>query len=306
MKKIIVTAVVTCLLLSTYVMSANATFNPKRNKAYTTQSTDNKENWAVIICAGARPNQTEGKTGAVPIRATSKHVYETFKQLGYDDEHIYFLHDKDLSAEGADGVVSKANIEYAITEWLKNNSDSNDNCCIIHSGHGGAGLLGIWNFEKGEPELLYTYELASWIDVVEYDVFTILIDACYSGTFLHSLSGENRIVITSSSPSRVCIGLKELVFTYHFLNKLEKNVSYGKAWEYADKQIARRNIPKELYPTDGESFFRIFLGKMFSKILMFLQNPQIDDNGDKKGHGTILANKLPIAGDGKLALRTYP
>ena len=139
-------------------------------------------------------------------------------------------------------------------EWLKSHSDNNDNCCIIFIGHGGPGILGIWNYEKGTPELLYTYEFASWVDILEYNVLTVIIDACFSGTIIRPLSQENRIIISSASPSGVSTGLSEIVFTYHFFNKLEKNVSYGKAWEYADKQMARMNIPDVLFPDLEKSF----------------------------------------------------
>ena len=303
-EKIIKTVIVTILLLFISVFPVDAQVIFQKSSEIKFRITDiQKENWVLIICAGAKPNQTEGKAGAGPIRNTSKHVYETFKQLGYDDDHIYYLHDVNSSAEGADGIVSKINIRYAIIEWLKINSDSNDNCCIIFNGHGGPGLISVWNNESEIAEFILFSELAEWLDTLEYDLITIIIDSCFSGSLIRSLSKENRIVISSTSPLSLCIALNELVFSYHFFNKLVQNVSYGKAWEHADKQIARINITKELFPNIEKISLKIRIKII---LLMFLQNPKIDDNGDKWGHGTLFANKLPFRGDGILALETYP
>lgn len=299
--KLILTITVIILLLLPLIRTANAAFNPQINITSSNQLSDSdKENWVVIICAGANDNISEGKVGAESIRATSKHVYDTFKQLGYDDEHIFYLHDRNSSAEGADGVVSKSMIEYAITDWLNGNLDSNDNCCIFYNGHGGRNVIGIWNYVNDSSEIINDYEFASWIGILEYNVLTIVIDACFSGTFIDELSGENRILLTSSSPYFPMVGLYELVFSYYFCNKLIENVSYGKAWEYADKQIARMKITEDLLSNEG------IILTILAKISMFLQNPQINDNNDKKGHGTFFANKLPVKGDGILALITYP
>ena len=71
----------------------------------------------------------------------------------------------------------------------------------------------------------------------------------------------------------------EGIFVEPFFNKLGKGASYGEAWMAADKYV-------DSAPDD--------------------QNPQIDDNGDGKGHGTSSIDTLPLGGDGYLALNTYP
>lgn len=85
-----------------------------------------------------------------------------------------------------------------------------------------------------------------------------------------------------------------------FFDKLEENVSYGEAWEYAGKKHLRVKI-KDL-PSDIPFFLKIL-----AKIGFLIQNPQIDDNGDGRGHGRrFIADRLPIRRDGFLAFRTYP
>ena len=306
MKKIIIATILTCLVLSTSSVSAIFSSNSTNNFSFEASIINfSKEKWVVIICGGADPNSPEGKAGPIPIRNTSRHAYETFKLLGYDDDHIYYLHDNNYSAEGADDIVSRINIRNAFTEWLASHSDENDECCIVFIGHGGPFLLSIWNYEDEIAEFIFAAEFAAWINTVESNLTTIIIDACFSGSLISSLSKENRIIITGTSPLSPGLALFELVFSYHFFNKLSKNISYGKAWEHADKQISRRNI-SDIMPNLGGNLWDKLILYIKIKLGTFMQNPKIDDNGDRKGRGTLWADNLPIKGDGNLALDTYP
>lgn len=295
-----------------FLVSAATSFVVGKN----TIINDERDHWVMIICGGAEGNPPQGIAGAEPIINSSIHAYKTYKNLGYNDDHIYYLCDGNLSAEVADNVVSKAAVEYAITNWLKNHSDANDDCCIIFNCHGGQRFiqdnrmvnipyLAVWNDTSKQYEKIFAYELAAWLDPITYDVCTVIIDACYSGSFIKTLSKNNRIIISSSSIIKRAIALEnELLFSYFFFNKLDENVSYGKAWEYADKQI--------IHPQHSELQSFPFFKRIIVKCLMLFQiprfqNPKIDDNGDGIGHGrTFFADRLPIGGDGHLALETYP
>lgn len=269
---------------------------------------DKKEYWAVIICGGLNDSFNEC------FRNTARHAYQTLKKLRYDDEHIYFLQDGNITEEGVDGITNKSMVEYAIAGWLKNHADENDDCFIYFADHGGISIsqmiigLAVWNYNDNKAELIEPHELAEWVNCVTYNICTVAIDTCLSGSFIKSLSENNRIIITSTDLYRPGWGIKsngtvENVFSYHFFNGLANNVSYGRAWEYADKQT--RTIRLRETPI----FYRwhkFLIGKLICRFGTRLQNPQIDDNGDGKGHGTILADRLPMRGDGYLALKTYP
>jgi hypothetical protein len=111
-------------------------------------------------------------------------------------------------------------------------------------------------------------------------------------------------VITSSSTFKLSLSYKfspqQSFFSYHFFNKLAENESYGTSWEFADREMLRFHYPF----TQNLSF----LNQLINGICVnLLQNPKIDDNGDGKGSGrNLVADKLPIGGDGALALITYP
>ena len=299
--KITILLIATLLIESLLISSALVSIKNNDNDLVV------REHWAVIICGGASdPNTILEKNfiaGAETMRETSIHAYETLKQLGYDDEHIYLILDRNLSFDGKDAVASKWSIRYAIEGWLANKSDKNDDICIMLHAHGNRkAFVGIWNNQSQEWEKVLAEELDEWIDRVNYSVCTIIVDACFSGSFISTLSQDNRIIITSTSPYTVGIGLNELVFSYFFLNKLSENVSYGKAWEYADEKLRKMTIYE--MPLGPE--FRITKKVLIKLGISMIQHPQIDDNGDGKGHGTIFVDKLPIDGDGDLALKTFP
>ena len=276
-----------------------------------TNDYNEKENWAVIISGGM--NEPISET----FRTTARHAYNTLKKIGYDDDHIYFLQDSPTYGDGVDGSTNKSTFQYAITNWLKNHSDENDNCLIYFVDHGGKqsilsmeyGIF-VWNYKEDKYEFITPTEINEWIEQVTCNICTIVIDTCVSGSFIKFLSGNNRIIITSCYQFRSSYLIKvnettlSLVFSYHFFNKLAENVSYGQAWEYTDEQILNHKLEDipEIKPLR-----KLFIIKLFFFLKMSYQSPQIDDNGDGKGHGrTFFPDILPIEGDGYLALETYP
>lgn len=212
----------------------------------------------------------------------AEHAYNTFKKLGYKDDHIYWLSGA-KKIGNADGKTTKTNVKNAITRWLKGKSTKATNCFIFISDHG-ADFPGypICVF-PGRPyniwEMIFAWELDSWLDEVDYNVCIIVIEACYSGGFIKYCSEKNRIIMTATDSKNPAYTGDKGIFVEPFFNKLGKGASYGEAWMAADKYV-------DSAPDD--------------------QNPQIDDNGDKKGHGTSSIDTLPIGGDGYLALNTYP
>ena len=276
-----------------------------------TNDYNEKENWAVIISGGMNESISEA------FKPTARRAYQTLKKIGYDDDHICFLQDSPTYGEGVDGSTNKSLFQYAITNWLKTHSDKNDDCLIYFVDHGGKlshmsteyGIF-VWNYKEDIYEFITPKEIDEWIGQITCNICTIVIDTCVSGSFIKFLSGNNRIIITSNYQLKSSYLIKvnettaEMLFSYHFFNKLAENVSYGKAWEYADKQILGFRL-KDV-PIINQ-FRKLLVVKILKTIRTKHQNPQIDDNADGKGHGrTFFADRLPIGGDGSLALETYP
>jgi len=305
-KKLWTIFIITLLLgltFTSYVYASNPTITEG----------DEKERWIVLICGGVE----EDPLGLDRVfRIVTRQAYETFKNLGYDDDHIYFLQGKNLSdddednpPEGADGFSNKSNAKYAITSWLVDNSDENDDCFIFLIDHGSFVLeqrdscVCIYDYVYEKEERIWGYELAEWLDQITYNVCTVMITACEAYGFIKPLSRANRIIITSTKlePGTASITGD---FTSFFFDKLGENVSYGEAWEYAVKKHRKIKI-RDLPPgEDLEDFIKIIL----ARIGFLISNPQIDDNGDGRGHGIrrFIPSSLPVRGDGYLALSTYP
>ncbi|MEK8015218.1 MAG: WD40 repeat domain-containing protein, partial [Candidatus Parabeggiatoa sp.] len=102
----------------------------------------------------------------------------------------------------------------------------------------------------------------------------IILDTCYSGSFLDELAGvKNRIVVTSTDAESCLMStVKAGRFSYSLIRELRRGQSLGEAFEYTQSAI---NIESKSF--DGK------------------QQPQLDDNQD----GLYASN------DGRFARRTY-
>jgi len=247
---------------------------------------DVKKTYVVLVAGGTGSSKILDWIGGINLdgdfERDTQHGYNTFKKLGYTDDQIYWLSGaKKLG--NADAKTTKTNVKNAILGWLKKKSTKETNCFIFISDHG-SDFPGypICVF-PGRPyniwEMIFAWELDSWLDKIEYHTCILVLEACYSGGFIKYCSEKNRIILTATDSKNPAYTGGEGAFVEPFFNELAKGSSYGKAWMAADEYIDR-------YPDD--------------------QNPQIDDNGDRKGHGTSSVDKLPLGGDGYLALETYP
>ncbi len=224
-----------------------------------------------------------GEVGDNYFDIESNRAYNRLISLGYTHDRICYLN-VDTSENHVDYRTTRGNIQWAITTWLDDRSTSKDKCFLYFVDHGSNG--GYFYFDGNQDgdlndveDRITATELDGWINQVTYQVCTVVIDSCYSGDFIPSLSANKRIVITSSDGNNLAyFGIDS--FAFPFFNALGNGRSMGKAWEEADAKISNGNHPE--------------------------QNPQIDDDGNGAGHGTTSANTLPLGGDGSLALDTYP
>lgn len=256
------------------ISSLGYALSTSHNNNLKVQSDDKK--CAVILCGTAIHRVFD--PFKIAFIKTTDHAYRALKHVGYRDKDIFYL-SKHFGV-GTDVFQIKEAFEYTIKKWLPSHSDNETDCFIFMVDHGrDGGYFGLtkWN-------LLRDYEFAGWLKDLEYKTLTIFINSCYSGDFIDDLSGPNRIIITSTNTTGKSFTnlADESVFPQEFFNELEKtsdtyNPSYGELWEAADKCV--------------------YSSKM---------NPQIDDNGDGFGSGTVEHDSLPLDGDGELALTISP
>ena len=233
-----------------------------RVQAFTlTQSTSNNK---AIIVAGGGPFAGNNLWNATQAIATF--AYRTLNYQGFSKDKIWYLSantDLDLDSNGVadevDGDATNANLQHAITEWA---ADA-DSVLIYLVDHGGDGT-----FRMSGAEMLAANDLKAWLDTLQDPEptgrgpmngrVTVIYDACESGTFLTALaptSGENRIIITSTSPgeSAYFISQGSISFSNYFWSHIFNGLDIKNAYDLAAQAMgAPTELQHPLLDADGD------------------------------------------------------
>ena len=223
-------------------------------------------NCAIIICGGINDHHQE------EYRRTAEHSRGVLQSYGYimPDNGIY---------EGILYQPTLDEVRNAISFWLPKNLGFEPKQVFIHiMDHGDKPGV----YLNPDNEILDYYFLNTYLaSISSKHLVTILIDTCRSGYAIEILSKENRIIMTSTNHllTMSSLNFDKLPFSEGFFNQIALGKTYGEAWEKADKKVFG------IWGLSGGV------------------NPQIDDNGDGKGSGTFLPDKLINLDDGDLASR---
>ena len=156
-----------------------------------------------IIVAGQGGIEKRG------IDHSANNAYRALRNLGFDDNHIFYLNSngpQDVDGDGDDEVANPASYSYfknAINDVKDKIGDNPTPFILYLVGHGDIddGFV----FDKGD--LSDEGDLKVWQLQEELDKFSsetpmlIVIGSCYSGIFITSdvgISAENRIIITAT------------------------------------------------------------------------------------------------------------
>ncbi len=192
----------------------------------------------------------------------TKNMYLALRQRGYTDKDIIWLNPKkwqDINGDGRpdDNVVDDDLFDpekalekaFAATTHLKVNQQF-----VLHiHGHAEPNKLKITR-----DYWLEASQLKTLLDKIPSGVQQIIVlDTCYSGSFLDELSGvDSRIVLTASNADSVAWNAKYETFSGKLIEQLRRGDSFVKAFRAAeDMMIAMPDI----FDT---------------------QRPQLDDDGD--------------------------
>ena len=204
-----------------------------RKNNYKTQKIKNPENcYAVIISGGMRWD-----TNHESFWNTCSAMYKTLLEIyGYYEDNIYVLisdglswqidaitsgnipisSPHDLDDDGDDDIIGAAKKDNIIDVFntLSDILDEDDYLFVYTTDHGGVGFINLWH------EKMYDNEFADALSVVNAGYISILLDMCYSGSFISSLSNQNRVIVTSSAADEE---------SYHG----SKYTKFGGYWLYA-------------------------------------------------------------------------
>lgn len=229
---------------------------------------------AVLIAAGAANDPDYS------IASNSTDVaYEALKQQGYDDEAIYYMNNNGVP--GFDVAPSLSNLEYYLTDI--SGLDTQD-LVIYIVGEGTSNAITI-----REREILTPDQLGNWLNTLTDKIpgnVTVVLDTDNAGSFIASLSGNKRIIVTSTGAAQQAHFLNQgdISFSHSYWRKVFNGATVRDAYRYA------------------KSAMRFSVGS---------QEAQLDDNGDQiantkqdglvarlqtHGTGILLAGDEPLIG----------
>jgi tripartite motif-containing protein 71 len=189
----------------------------------------------------------------------SSYVYNAFKRRKFTDDSIYYLNPE--RKKDVDVVTSLDDLEYAITKWAPNKLNPKLSLYIYLISHNGSKGLLIDKTDGGE-KYLTEGKLDIWLDELEGKCkdITLIIEACYSGDFIETLSQEGRTIITSAQASSEATIWPNYSFTNFFFDRMVENRNVKESFESASKDVEA--------------------DKLFGD-----QKPQLEANGDGISNG---------------------
>ncbi len=209
-----------------------------------------------IIVAGGGPYVGNALWDATQLCAN--YAYRSLLFQGYARDMIYYLSaDTDLDFDGngilddVDGDAANSNLKYAIETWAKDA----EALFIYITNHGGPET-----FVINYSENLDASELDAWLDKAQEAIpgpVTILYDACQAGSFISALTppaGKSRILATSAASKQPAYfgSSGSLAFSYFFWTQM----------------------------LIGQSFYDSYVNAKDSIRLTYVQNAQIEANGN--------------------------
>ena len=157
---------------------------------------------AIIVAGRLKTNDTVQPI----IEATADLAYQSLLQGGLSPDNILYL--STAGRTGVDGLPTEANVRDAIQNWARTRVGLGAPLWLYLADHGN-----IDRFHNEIGEVLTAAELNLWLSNLEatsgVDQINIVIDTCYSGSFIDTyqtggwgsgeISGQGRIIVSSTS-----------------------------------------------------------------------------------------------------------
>lgn len=206
-----------------------------------------------IIVAGGGPY--EGNLLWDATRMCANYAYRALVYQGYDKETIVYLsHDTNVDLDGngkyddIDRNATNADFHWAVCEWAKGAS----NLYIYIVNHGGKGT-----FRMNATEILQSSDLGGWLDQVQEFIsgkIIVVYDACRSGSFLADLTGNNRVILTSTTAQDEALFASggTLSFSYFFWSFFFNGGSYYQAYLNANQNVDKIFKQKTQLDANGD------------------------------------------------------
>ncbi len=184
---------------------------------------------ALILVAGRL-------TTSDPLQTNIHHVTETaydlFIDQGYTDDDIFYLTTDLGGLPLSDAYASNSALQAAITQWAPNRVGPDRALTIYMMDHGAQGRFYL---DKRRSDWVTPEQLDQWLDELEIARpgvrVNVIIEACYSGSFLAPLSKEGRVIVASTDATNLAWASPEgAIFSDHFLAALGRAESLNNSF----------------------------------------------------------------------------
>ncbi|MBF0574287.1 MAG: hypothetical protein HQK69_11125, partial [Desulfamplus sp.] len=236
---------------------------------------------AAIIVAGGPPD-VKNNTLWPLVKIAAEKIYRVLTRKGFTQDQIYLLSPIDLDGDGdgfpdsiirnTQGYLEEKYIQTAF-QWAGQLKNLDQPLLIFLLGHGikDKFMLNLSNKTLDANKLsqyLDEYQKVTGKDVV------VVMDSCYSGSFIDDLAGPGRAVITSTgNENKAFYAMKNSVSLSSFFSYFSDGISSGVSL-LASYNHACDNL-KKFYSQE-------MCSKQYDTQQIFFQNPQYEDNGDGK------------------------
>lgn len=141
-------------------------------------------------------------------------------------------------------------------------------------------------------EVLSDDALVDMLDGINYGKMIIFMEQCFSGGFIHELSGPNRTILTACTEEQVSYSAdtegEYNEFSYHFMRAVDFVDEDGSGYGDADVNMDWRISMVEAFNYASQQDSRDEI-------------PHYDDNGDRVGH----TEPIPNGGDGAVGYNAF-
>jgi hypothetical protein len=183
-----------------------------------------------IPCTPVYAEETESECWAVIVGVSD---YQYIDDLSYADNDAQSLAGQLSPVWGddhikllTDSMATRQDIGDAITNWLDPRENEDDTVLFFFSGHGSRGYICPYDsLQTSYANDINAYQLSLWLHRLESRNIIVIIDSCYSGSFIYVLSDSNRVIMTSSEIDETSSESQVLghgVFTHFVLQAIDE------------------------------------------------------------------------------------
>ncbi|NQE46360.1 Cell surface glycoprotein [ANME-1 cluster archaeon GoMg2] len=182
-----------------------------------------------IIVAGQDRGLTSQKSA---IDHSANNAYRVLHNLGFDDDHIFYLNDESQQIDGQNVVDKSASLDTlrnTLDEIKYNIGESPTPLILYLVGHGTKDVFDFYT----ESDALSSFDFRYMLEPFNDNLMLIVIGSCYSGSFItldilaDSISGNNRIIITACHDDEERISALGLGGWYHSSDRFWGNLNNG-------------------------------------------------------------------------------